>query len=157
MPTRKYVSTSPRKSRKSPAYRTWEQLKQRCENPNNPQWKNYGGRGIKVCEQWRKSFACFIADMGECPPFNSIDRWPDKDGNYEPGNCRWATEKEQHRNQRNNRIYTVKGVTACLMDLCETFGVHHKTVFGRLHRGWPVESALFEPLRKGKKFLIVHS
>jgi hypothetical protein len=72
---------------------------QRCTNDKNPDWKYYGGRGITVCERWR-NFANFISDMGERPPGTSIDRFPDKNGNYEPGNCRWATSSEQNSNRR---------------------------------------------------------
>lgn len=85
-------------------YRVWSGMLSRCRNPNVPSFKYYGGRGIRVCDRWR-SFECFLADMGECPPNMSIDRI-DNDGNYEPSNCRWATSAEQHENRRTPR--TVK-------------------------------------------------
>jgi len=81
-------------------YRIWSGIKQRCLNPKIPWWKNYGGRGIQVCERWLQSYKAFLADMGRRPaPHLSIDR-RDNDGNYEPGNCRWATRSEQQRNKR---------------------------------------------------------
>ena len=84
----------------SPEYRAWAKMKDRCKNPTNPEWKNYGGRGITVCERWRESFENFLADMGLRPSSElSLDRI-DNDGNYEAGNCRWATKSEQTYNRR---------------------------------------------------------
>ena len=85
---------------KSSTYVTWEHMKQRCHNPRADFFPHYGGRGIVVCEAWRRSFAAFLADMGERPPGKTLDR-VDVNGNYEPGNCRWATNAEQSLNRRN--------------------------------------------------------
>lgn len=82
----------------SPTYRSWQGLKRRCESPNDPAYRDYGGRGIKVCERWA-SFENFLADMGERPQGTTLDR-VDVNGNYEPANCRWATHRQQSRNRR---------------------------------------------------------
>lgn len=80
-------------------YRSWDSMKQRCLNSNDPSYPRYGGRGIEICSQWL-TFIGFYADMGERPEGLTLDRI-DNDGNYEPGNCRWATAKEQRANQRS--------------------------------------------------------
>lgn len=91
----------------SPTYRSWSKMKDRCYNPNNKRYKDYGGRGIKTCDSWL-TFKNFLADMGERPKGKTLDRCPNNNGNYEPGNCRWATPREQMQNQRPKKCTTIE-------------------------------------------------
>lgn len=120
----------------------------RCANPKSIGYNSYGGRGIAVCVRWLE-FDNFLQDMGEAPSGLSIDR-RDVNGNYEKDNCQWATNKEQNRNKRNNRIVTVRGVTGCLAELVEKFGVDRWLVKQRLDNGWETERAFFTPSRLHK-------
>ena len=87
----------------SPEYHSWQGMMDRCQNQKNRKYPLYGGRGITVCQRWRDSFEHFLADMGRRPgPGYSLDRYPDPNGHYEPGNCRWATILEQRHNRRPN-------------------------------------------------------
>lgn len=85
----------------TPEYRSWDHMKQRCLNPKNHAFKDYGGRGIRICKRWLKSFTCFLEDMGPRPLNRSLDRI-NVNGNYTPSNCRWATSKQQMNNRRDN-------------------------------------------------------
>lgn len=86
-----------------PLYDIWTQMIQRCENPRNPAYRDYGGRGIYVCERWRSDFNAFLCDVGERPTGHSLDRYPNNDGPYSPDNFRWATPKQQVANSRPRR------------------------------------------------------
>lgn len=129
---------------RSPLYRVWIAMVRRCHCPNDNGFQYYGGRGIEVCKEWRESVEQFFADMGPRPAGSSIDRI-NNDGHYEPGNCRWATTKEQSRNRRNNRFLTIRGRTLTIADWVSESGVDRGTVFFRLKRGWSAESAVFTP------------
>lgn len=128
------------KGRESPTYQSWLGMVQRCTNPNSGKWARYGGRGITVCERWL-TFANFLADMGERPNGLFIER-KNNDGNYEPGNCRWATRVEQARNTRLNHMLTHNGETLCLAGWAERAGIKQNTLKMRIRRGWSVARAL---------------
>jgi hypothetical protein len=116
----------------------------RCYNPHHDAWNNYGGRGIEVAERWlgRGGFASFAADMGKRPSIHhTLDRI-DVNGPYAPGNCRWATKREQCRNTRYNRRITYDGVTMNLCEWSEVTGLKRTTISARLSHGWTVEDAL---------------
>jgi len=100
------------RTKRSPTYQSWSAMKLRCLNPNYKKFYLYGGRGIKVCDRWVESFENFLADMGQRPEGKTLDRYPNKDGNYEPGNCRWATQEEQHSN-RNKYVRGRVAKTHC--------------------------------------------
>lgn len=126
----------------------WSAMRQRCSNPNNKRFHNYGGRGIKVCARW-DDFSKFVSDMGERPSSEfSIDRI-DNNGDYEPGNCRWATAKVQANNFRRNRLVTFGGKTLSLSEWEVETGIKQNTIRLRLDRGWPIERALTEHTRGG--------
>lgn len=125
----------------TPEFRTWTSMLNRCGNPNNTDYQRYGGRGITVCERWQ-SFENFLADMGPRPsPRHSIDRI-NNDGNYEPGNCRWATQAEQTRNQRTSRIVAMDGRSQSVAAWAEEYGLKADTVRHRLDRGHSLREAL---------------
>lgn len=133
---------------KTPGYRAWQQMRQRCCNPNQIGFERYGGRGITVCERWNSSFADFIADVGQRPsPDHSIER-KDNDGNYEPGNCVWATMREQNNNRRNTIYLTHAGRTLPLAEWAREVGIGYTTLKERLVHGWSAERALTETVRR---------
>jgi hypothetical protein len=139
-----------RRSGRSFEYRVWSGMLSRCRNPNTKGYKYYGAKGVKVCQRWQDSFANFLADMGNSPSRkHSIDRFPNKNGNYEPGNCRWATDVQQSRNMDRVRSITYDGRTMCITEWAEAIGISSKVLTDRLNKlHWPVEKALSTPVRK---------
>lgn len=136
---------------KSPEHRSWGAMKSRCLNPGAAGFESYGGRGITVCERWAESFEAFLEDMGPRPsPRHSIDRI-NSDGNYEPGNCRWADPRTQGNNRRNNVRLTCFGETLTLAQWARKVGLRRNMIEHRLNIGWPLEDALTKPSRKDPK------
>lgn len=131
-------------------YNCWRNMKARCQNPKNHKYPIYGGRGISVCEKWQ-TFAGFFEDMGECPPKHSIDRI-NNDGNYEPGNCRWAGVEQQMSNQSTNNNLFFDGRTMTIAQWSRETGIASTTILQRISRsGWSVERALTEKVQFGPR------
>lgn len=118
--------------KQSPEFMTWCHIRARCNNHRNKDYHRYGGRGIRVCDEWEASFETFLRDMGPRPsPKHSIDR-KENNGNYEPSNCRWATAAEQSRNTSQNRMFDFRGQRLCLSDIATMTGVNAVTLHRRL-------------------------
>lgn len=138
-----------RKGKRTPEFRAWDSMLQRCYSQADKEYHNYGGRGIRVCDRWRDSFSNFFADMGPRPSTkHSVDRFPDRDGDYAPGNCRWATPTQQGRNRRNNRRITAGGLTLTLCEWAERLDCWPVTIAGRISRGWSEEEAVLTPINR---------
>jgi hypothetical protein len=128
---------------KSKVYTCWISMIQRCYNPNRDGYKNYGGRGIKVCERWH-TFENFYNDMGDCPEGLTLDR-EDNNKDYTPENCRWATNKEQSNNTRRNHRVTYKGETKTLSQWAQDLGINKS----KLRRDW-IKIGIITPLPVAK-------
>lgn len=130
---------------RSPEYQCWAGMIRRCENERDEQYKYYGGRCIKVCDEWRYDFPRFLSHVGQKPSAShSIDRI-DNDKNYEPGNVRWATPTDQSRNRRGRLLVEFKGQMMPLSQACEALGVKYNLVQERMKRGWTFKSAVETP------------
>lgn len=135
----------------TPIYAIWSSMLQRCENPNATGHDNYGDRNIKVCKRWHK-FENFYDDMGDRPSEeHTLDRI-DNDGDYEPGNCRWATWEQQGRNRRDNKILKYKGKERCVSEWTKITGIGDSTLRMRLQRGWTTAEALTIPVDLGNRW-----
>ena len=138
-----------RDGRGSKMYIVWASMIARCTNPKDPRYKDYGGRGITVCERWRESFAAFLEDVGHRPSDkHELDRFPDNNGNYQLDNIRWATRKQQMRNTRANKLITYMGNTLSMAEWCERLGLNYAKVSYRFRRGWTVEAAFQAPTKQ---------
>lgn len=129
--------------RRTPEHLAWMAARNRCQaQPGECGFERYAGRGISMGQRWRDSFENFLADMGPRPPGMSLDRI-DNDGNYEPGNCRWATRAVQGRNKSTNRIIEIDGVNLTLVEWSTISGTKRQVISGRIARGWPTKEAVF--------------
>ena len=137
-------------SRHHPLYATWCNMKARCNNPQNPSYKNYGGRGISYAPEW-EDFAVFLSDVGERPHSEATLDRVDNDGNYTPDNVRWATRLTQRRNSRALSPVTINGKTKLITDWCKEYGITIGAVHRRLKKGENVVSAITRP--KAARFL----
>lgn len=132
-------------------YRKWRSMLNRCENSNEPRYKYYGERGIKVCDEWKEyiNFYSWAMNSGYIEGL-TIDRI-DVNGNYEPSNCRWATVKEQALNRRNNHLLEFNGEVKTLKEWQDEYGINRTTLMNRLERGWSIEKALTFPICENRR------
>ena len=140
---------------KSRLYNIWYLMNHRCYNQNSQVWDHYGGRGIKVCDEWHNDFFAFRewAIKSGYSEDLTIDRI-DNNGDYTPSNCRWITQTDQNRNRRNNRLLTYNGETKPLREWATIMGIPHLTLHYRITKlHWPVEQALTIPPRYNNKII----
>lgn len=130
-----------------PLYRLWKHMRSRCNNPNNPRYSDYGGRGITVCDRWRL-FKNFVEDMGDRPSMQHTLERRDNDRGYFPNNCYWATKLEQANNKRNNNFVTFKNETMTLPRWADYLGIKCSTLTQRYYSyGWSIEKTLTTQVR----------
>jgi hypothetical protein len=135
----------------TPEYKVWGNMLRRCFDPSSRGYKNYGGRGITVCDEWREDFAAFLAHVGLRPsPKHSLDRIKNE-RDYEPGNVKWSTKIEQCRNKRNNHYIEYRGEVRTLVEWSEVIGIPPATLRARMKRGWTVESTMTRPVDTKKR------
>ena len=126
--------------RESRELKSYNHAKSRCQNPNDTKYPQYGGRGIRMCQEWSNDASQFIADMGPCPPLHTLDRI-NPHGHYEPGNCRWATSYQQARTRTDNVFVEHEGRRMILKDYAALLGLNYKRLHARLKSGMPIEEA----------------
>lgn len=134
----------------SPTYTSWEAMRSRCSDPAAIGYRNYGGRGITVCDKWNRSFDAFLADMGERPSRQTTLDRIDVNGNYEPGNCRWASKSQQCRNTRYNLVLEFNGKSLCVADWADELKMSRNAIYLRIKQGWSVERTLTTPVKSRK-------
>lgn len=132
----------------TPEYSAWSSMKGRCTNPKYENYKNYGGRGISVCQEWH-TFENFYRDMGARPEGTSLDRI-DVNGNYEPSNCRWGTEEEQCNNRTNARLLEFNGKKQTIAQWSRELGIKYRTIHQRLRMKWSIKDTLTKEIEVHK-------
>jgi len=143
----------PKGATSDPLHKVWWHMIDRCENPRNSSFKNYGARGIKVCRRWKvgdgvkTGYECFLSDMGPRPDGMTIER-VQRDGDYEPGNCVWLAKGDQSKNRRGVRLVRIGNQVKTIPDWCAITGIDYWTAIRRVSRGWPPDKAVTEPIRK---------
>lgn len=135
------VNSKHGEAKKTLEYRTWQNIKTRCSNPQTDGYHRYGGRGISVCDRWKDSFENFLEDMGRCPIGKTIER-KDNDMGYDPDNCKWASRKCQSRNKSNNHHVTFKGRAQIIAEWAEEIGVLQQSLRSYLNNGHTMEEAI---------------
>lgn len=140
----------------TPEYQAWADMISRCHGPKNPRFKDYGGRGIGVCDRWRSSFEAFYAELGPKPPGALLDRI-DNDKGYEPGNCRWVTSKESAQNRRTTRFLSFGGETLSVAAWADRLGINQSALRSRLRLGWTTEEALATKPKRGNRIASVRA
>lgn len=149
---RSSIDNATHRQTKTRIYRIWQLMKRRCYKKTSKDYKNYGGRGIKVCDEWKNSFECF-RDWALPNGYNehlTIERI-NVNGDYEPSNCTWATPKQQGRNRRKHRKINYNGKEYCLSELAEMCGLIPETLAYRLNVGYELEKAMFTPSKRRNK------
>lgn len=132
---------------RTPEYTAWIRMRRSCYDSDYKDWERYGARGIQVCDQWKDDFVAFLEYIGPRPtPKHSIDRFPNNNGNYEPGNVRWATATEQGRNRRSSRLMELNGVTKSMVEWAEEFGLPYRLMKSRIRLGWSLERIKATPI-----------
>lgn len=145
--------TAPAGATKDPVHKVWWHMIDRCENPRNRSFKDYGQRGIKVCQRWKmgtehaSGFECFLADMGPRPQGMTIERVQGNAG-YEPGNCIWLPKGDQSKNRRGVRLVRIGDRIKTIPDWCKETGIDYWTAYRRVSRGWPPDKAVTHPIRR---------
>lgn len=137
----------------SPTYKSWDCMVQRCTNPNTPRYDRYGGRGITICDRWKK-FESFVADMGDRMPGMTLERI-DNDKGYSKENCRWATRADQSLNRSVNIVIELNGRKQTASQWADEIGIDRRIIYGRIKDGWDATKAVITPVAKRLKKRIV--